>query len=404
MKYFNLKENSQKNNKSQILIKFLIQDESKRLKKEGFSKIYKLMNSLNFNNEVYAIQNVKSSDSLIIKYNILNEVEEKKENCLIIKIKELKIDNEEDVIWKIGSNSFISLLYELISSKKNMKYAPQPILMNEKYINDNKISKTFYIGDMHGELYLGGQSTCSTNSTGKGQNNVCQIEKYNKSSQSIESNPMIIVDEDKSSLIKQNKLLKKEKINIDKKNPIKICKDSIINNESEFEYQILEDNDNISNQNNIFSKDYISKLNYSEYEYDTFCQCVIVTGLKFGNVNLIEKSEELPASCGHKECSILQSATPSILYSYQNPNKKYQIDINELTPSLVFPLGIKICMMYDSIHQYPKQNKPFINRIENKKGESFYIVSLIYYKQMTIKKYEERYKINPLLSYSNNTK
>ena len=143
------------------------------------------MNSLNFNNEVYGFQNVNSSDSLIIKYNILNEVEEKKENCLFIKIKELKIDNEEDVVWKIGSNSFISLLYELISSKKNMKCVPQPILTNEKYINDNKISKTFYIGDMHGELYLGGQSTCSTNSTGKGQNNVCQIEKYNKSIQSI---------------------------------------------------------------------------------------------------------------------------------------------------------------------------------------------------------------------------
>ena len=400
MKYFNLKENSQKYNQSQILIKFFIQDESKRLNKEGFSKIYKLMNSLNFNNETYAFQNVKISDSLIIKYNILNEVEDKKENCLIIKIKELKKESEEDVVWKIGNNSYISLLYELISSKTNMKNAPQQIIKNEKYIN--KISKTFNIGDMNGELYLGGQSTCSTNSTAKGQNNVFQIEKYYKSNQSIESSPMIVVEENKSNLIKQNKLLKKEEINTDKKRPIKICKDN--NNASEFEYQILEDNDNISNQNNIFSKDYISKLNYSEYEYDTFCQCVIVTGLKFGKVNLIEKSEELPASCGHKECSILQSATPSILHSYQNPNKKYQIDINDLTPSLVFPLGIKICMIYDSIHQYPKQNKPFINRIENKKGESFYIVSLIYYKQMTIKKYEERYKINPLLSYSNNTK
>lgn len=400
MKYFNIKENSQKYNQSKILIKFLIQDESKRLKKEGFSKLYKLMNSLNFNNETFVFQNVKLSDSLIIKYNnILNNEEEKKENCLIIKIKELKKDNEEDVVWTIGNNSFISLIYELITSKKSMKYVPQQILTNEKFINENKINKTFNIDDMNGELFWSGQPTCSTNSTAKGQNNVFQIEKNNKSNQSIESNPMIIVDEDKSSIIKQNKLLKEE-INIDKKKHG--WKEN--NNNNEFEYQILEDNDNISNQNNIFSKDYISKLNYSEYEYDTFCQCIIVTGLKFGRVNLIEKSEKLPASCGHKECSILQSATPSILYSYQNTNKKYQIDINELTPSLVFPLGIKICMIYDSIHQYPKQNKPFINRIENKKGESYYIVSLIYYKQMTIQKYEERYKINPLLSYSNNTK
>ena len=116
MKYFNLKENSQNYNQSQIMIKFLIQDESKRLKKEGFSKIYKLMNSLNFNNETYTFQNVKISDTLIIKYNILNEVEDKKENCVIIKIKELKKDIKEDVIWKIGNNSIINLQYELISS------------------------------------------------------------------------------------------------------------------------------------------------------------------------------------------------------------------------------------------------------------------------------------------------
>ena len=214
MKYLALKENLQKYNQSQILIKFLIQDESKRLKKEGFSKIYKLMNSLNFNNETYVFQNVKLLDSLIIKYNILNEVEEKKENNVIIKIKELKKDNEEDVIWKIGNNSFISLLYELKTSKKNMKYETQQILTNEKYINHNKISQTFNIGDIHGESYLGGQSTCSTNSTAKGQNNVFQIEKYNKINQSIESNPMIIVD----------KLIKKEEINIDKKSLLKFAK------------------------------------------------------------------------------------------------------------------------------------------------------------------------------------
>ena len=83
-----------------------------------------------------------------------------------------------------------------------MKNAPQQIIKNEKYIN--KISKTFNIGDMNGELYLGGQSTCSTNSTAKGQNNDKQIEKYYKSNQSIESSPMIVVEENKSNLIKQN--------------------------------------------------------------------------------------------------------------------------------------------------------------------------------------------------------
>ena len=400
-----------KNNNLKLTVKFLIQDEFRKIKKEAYSKSIELTNPLIYFNDDITINNIKLSDSLIIQYYNING--QKKEDCrLVIKIKKLKKDIEEDAVWTIGNNSFIILFYELLTiSKKGNKYISNQ-LFNSVNILDNRNTKDdFTLGDSNGELSsLGGEPTCSTGSTGKRESNSKQSnsEIINNNNEKIEINqfnPISINDEENTSLNtpKQNLCLKlkKEEENDTIKNTHTTKSNESVYITNTNNYIILEDNYFNNKENSPFSKEYISKLNFGEFEYDTFCQCVLVTGLKNGKVNYIERSEQFPASCGHRDCSILQSANPSILYSYQNPNKKYQIDINELTPYLVFPLGIKICLSYDILNEYPKQNKPFMNRIENKKGELFYIISLIYYKKMTIKKYEERYKIKPFLSYSN---
>ena len=364
------KQSLQKYNNLKLIIKFLIRDESKILKKQAYQKVIELTNPLIYFNEDIEICDIKLSDSLVIKYNKVNEPENE-EDRVVIKIKKLKENIDEDVVWTIGNYSFINLIYELIPIIEEKKKLYMSQILNNVNIENKKNTKFDSIfGDLAGEL--GGEATCSTGST---------------------------MNKEKNTLYKQKKFIKDD----DKFKNIQKLKNSS-NYSNCNNYQILEDNSIFNGENNIFSKEYLSKLNFSEFEYDTFCHCVLITGLKFLKVNLIEKSEKFPSPCGHKECSILQSITPSILYSYQNPSKKNQIDINELTPYLIFPLGIKICMAYDSLNEYPKRNKPFMNRIENKKGESFYIISLIYYKQMTFKKFKERYKINPLLYYSNNNK
>ena len=390
------KQNLQKYEKLEIILKFIIRDESKTLKREAYSKVIKLTNPLIYLTDDIYIKNVKLSDSLVIKYYIVNGLEKEKNN-VAIKIKKLKKDIEEDAVWTIGNYSFINLVYKLITfSKKTIGNSTNIININNKNMKYKSL-----LGDIAGESYLGGEATCSTGATGKRENsNQFDSEKINDKNLNLDYNPLLIINQDSSPKNKQKKIIKDD--DKFKNNNIKSKDNSSTITTNENNYHILEDNSIINNENNIFSREYISKLKFSEYEYDTFCQCVLITGLKFGKIKLLEKSEQFPASCGHKECSILQSSTPSILYSYQNPNKKYQIDINDLTPYLIFPLGIKICMAYDSLKEFPKHNKPFMNRIENKKGESFYIISLIYYKQMTIKKFNERYKINPLLSYSNN--
>ena len=390
----------QKYTKLKLILKFLIRDESKKIKREAYSKVIELTIPLMYFNDDIEINELNLTDSLIIKYNKLNEFE-KEDNHIVIKIKKLKKDIDEDAVWTIGNYSFINLVYNLTSTFEKFKLFNSNRLINSVTLgNKTNLKYNSIIGELNGEF--GGEATCSTGSTGKRENNnQFHSDKANNKNPNFDDNPMIIIKEDKVSLNKQKAFIKDD----DKsKNVQKSRNNKILNNSMNNNYEILEDNFIINDENNIFSKEYISKLDYSEFQYDTFCQCVLITGLKFDKINFIEKSEEFPASCGHKECSILQSITPSILYSYQNQNKKIQIDINDLTPYLVFPLGIKICMAYDLLSEYPKQNKPFMNRIENKVGESFYIISLLYYKQMTFKKFQERYKINPLLSYSNKNK
>ena len=165
-------------------------------------------------------------------------------------------------------------------------------------------------------------------------------------------------------------------------------------------FEILQSNLLINDPNNEYSSEYISKLDYNIIEYDTFCHCIFISGLKYNNTELVEKSEEYPSPCLHKECSILSSFQPSVLQSYQNPNKKFQIELSELTSNLVFPLGIKLCFYYDIKSIYPKSYNSFLNIIRNQKGDIYYIVSLHYFREMSMIDFEKKYKINPLKEYT----
>jgi hypothetical protein len=73
--------------------------------------------------------------------------------------------------------------------------------------------------------------------------------------------------------------------------------------------------------------------------YETFIECIFISGLDNNNLSLIEKSNEYPSICGHEECSLLPSLNPEILYSYCKENSN--IELNPLLPKMNFPLGSK---------------------------------------------------------------
>ena len=166
------------------------------------------------------------------------------------------------------------------------------------------------------------------------------------------------------------------------------------------EYKILSNNNNITEFDNIYSKQYLSNLNPTDYEYDTFCHAIIKTGLNEGKITLSKYSEHFPAPCGHELCSKLPALEPKVLNFYQNEEKTNKLDIKqEATSHLVFPLGIKLCVEQD----FYNQNigcEPLINTIYNEKGDLYYIASLTIFRKITIKNYNKLFSINPIDVYN----
>ena len=168
------------------------------------------------------------------------------------------------------------------------------------------------------------------------------------------------------------------------------------------EYKILSNNNNIIESNNIYSKNYLSNLNPTDYEYDTFCHAIIKTGLNEGKITLSKYSEKFPAPCGHELCSKLPALEPKILTFYQNKDKTNKLEIKqEATSHLVFPLGIKLCVE----HNFHNENigcEPLINTIYNEKGDLYYIASLTIFRKISIKNYNKLFSINPIEVYNKN--
>ena len=332
-RFGNAKEILSKNRTAKLIIKFeILQSGTNSIKKQAYSNYLDLTDSLIIFKDDQILINDIDKDDLLQIKFLISGEKEINEHSTK-KISKLEKNKETEVVWVIGQKSFINLIYHF----KNPEI---------------KETKIIFKRQKETEIHL----------------------KYNQK-EKIELNDSL------------NK-------NITTANEEDIL--SNMDNSPKNFYQILKNNYAIKNSENVFSKEYISNLNYSEHEYDTFCQCVIISGLKSSKMKILENTEGLPSSCGHKNCALLQSFSPSILYSYQNLNKTNKIEINDLTTNLIFPLGIKICMSFDSMKEYPKQSEPFMNIIHNENGDIFYIMSYIYYKKMTIKQYEERYKINPV--------
>ena len=172
------------------------------------------------------------------------------------------------------------------------------------------------------------------------------------------------------------------------------------NNTSDIKYKILSNNNLIKDSENIYSKEYLSGLNFKEYEYDTFCQAIIKAGLNENNISLSKYSENFPAPCGHELCSKLPALEPNVLTFYQNKNKSNIIDVKQAATShLIFPLGIKLCVEQNYYNE-ELNNEPIINTIYNIKGDIYYIASLTYYRKITIKNYNKIFNINPINVYN----
>ena len=301
-------------------------------------------------------------------------------------------NKKEEAVWTIQQdNSFINLTYEL---------RPQQVSKNKNY------GKNIYDEDI---FTTGTGSDIEKNTSIHKRNKFKENNLSKKSSKNIisTSNKLTLSDKNNSS----NDLSKSFHSNNPKNKSIldfannseqNYSEDKNYDNDTDIDsddfsninYQLLENNYIYNDCKNIYSKEYLSSLKYEEYEYDTFCQSIIISGLKPAKANILKQTINFPSICEHKECSQLCSFSPSILYNYQNKNKLDQIKMSDLIAELIFPFGIKVCFLFDSTQKFPKCEEPIMNVIHNEKGDKYYMVSFFYYKKMNVKKFQERFKIN----------
>ena len=162
----------------------------------------------------------------------------------------------------------------------------------------------------------------------------------------------------------------------------------------------------------------ITPLNINDninFKYDTFCTCILVTGLNTAlhNNHIIPNTYDLSAPCNHRECSLLQSLEPSLLHMYLHKNSTPFP--NEFISSIchsTFPSGIKVCYhcSVDNknkkfIHT-PKPQQTFYTVIKNPKNEDdiYYMATLQYFVKITKKDFDEKYSnLNTLQLFLNET-
>ena len=200
------------------------------------------------------------------------------------------------------------------------------------------------------------------------------------------------------------------KVNILSSNSNKILTYLKINDSGKLKINNFKDLEN--SMGNEIEKDFDSLESDNSYEvlkgidtefptkYDTFAECIFISGLNSNKLSLIEKSNEYPSICNHEECSLLPSFNPEILYFYKKD--KINFELSNLISKMNFPLGIKICFFNDEVYNKTKKiykYDNYMNIIRNEKGDNFYMVSIFYYQSMSLDEYNKKYNINPLKKY-----
>ena len=171
--------------------------------------------------------------------------------------------------------------------------------------------------------------------------------------------------------------------------------------EDNFDFEIVDDDD-------LFSEDcqtiFLESINYENYLSDlksqgikespreTFCEGFFIASFPKKEGKVIEKSENLPAQCGHEECSRLPSMKPEIIMRYPLKDTK-NLELNNLAATICFPTGIKLCY---SEKQYPKKFEGYVTQITNTKGERYYMRTFHFYHKMLNMNLDKEYDLNPL--------
>ena len=350
--------------------------------------------------------NICEDDLIIIGFLVIGE--NKISNHVRAKVHNLLKTLRQEVVWTMQQdNSFVNLIYELEKMEFKNNINIKLNITVGKNININKIISNPK-QNLEEEIFTTSGRSINSEKKRKQKSNKLNLD-FAKSSKNpfffFKKNPESGSSGDLSKSFISNQKNKSaydfwNNSNSAQNDSEEKNYENDSNDESDdimnINYQLLENNYIFNDTNSIYSKEYLSSLDINEYEYDTFCQCVIISGLKQSNISIINSSNYFPSLCKHQQCSQYYSFKPYVLYTYQNEARKEKIKISDLISELIFPFGIKICFYSDQNQKFPKCEEPIMNVIHNEKGDKYYMVSFFYYKKMNFKKFQERIKSNNL--------
>ena len=174
--------------------------------------------------------------------------------------------------------------------------------------NENKIDK-----DINGKKELK-NSYINNNSSDINKNNITRTNQRTKTHITTDNSNKL-----KSKILKDQN----ENINSNKTNENEIS-DKIT--ENKYEQVLTGKKIDISKEKNI----------------DSFCNSFFVCSFPYKNGKILENSKNYRSICNHPMCGKLVSMEPEILFKYP-PNDIKDLDLNNLSSSICFPTGIKIC-------------------------------------------------------------
>ena len=158
-----------------------------------------------------------------------------------------------------------------------------------------------------------------------------------------------------------------------------------------------EDYDNIlsSTSYDIYLKEQNDlKINNKDFTIrETFCSGFFITSFPPQNASIIEKSENLPAPCSHKACSILKSMKPEIIMRYPLKDTE-EVEINNMAATLCFPTGIKLC--HEKNELKPNKMDDYLALMTNRLGKRLYIMTFHFYLKMKKEEFDKKYEKYPL--------
>ena len=160
---------------------------------------------------------------------------------------------------------------------------------------------------------------------------------------------------------------------------------------------LQEKNDDDINLNTINSDQNLlpHKINiYKEQNFESFCNSFFICSFPYKNGKLIENSKYYRSACNHAPCSRLISMEPEIIFKYPQ-NDINDFELNNLSASICFPTGIKICYNQERRCIY----KPFSTHIISKQGKKYYMVVYPFFRKLDSMTYNQLYFDNPLKLY-----